>query len=143
MDLAGAERTVSRARAQALENATAALARTLGHLRAAGREPAACAIVANAAPLAAAGRAVGKPWASAGESVDIMAPLDAEGAQLKPGQPGSDAYLFDRARGRIAVEICYCSRLGDCWTLRSGGEQESSTVETRRCPSPSAQTFRE
>lgn len=80
---------------------------------------------------------------SAGESLDIMAPLDAAGAQLRPGEPGSDGDLFDRKRGRIEVEICYCSTLGDCWTLRSGGDQEDSTGETRRCPSPSARTFRE
>jgi hypothetical protein len=75
--------------------------------------------------------------------VDIMAPLDANGAQLKAGEPGSDADLFDSKRGRIEVEICYCSTLADCWTFRSGGDQEDSTVETRRCPSGSNRSFRE
>ena len=47
LDLARAERTVARARAQALENANAAVARALERLRAAGHEPVACAIVAT------------------------------------------------------------------------------------------------
>jgi len=80
---------------------------------------------------------------AAGESIDILEPRDATGAALKPGKPGSEGDLFNTTRGRIAVEICYCSTLGDCWTLRAGGNEPDSTVDTRRCPSPSARTFRE
>lgn len=80
---------------------------------------------------------------AAGEGRDILEPRDAQGGGLRPGSPGSEGDLFDRARGRVAVEICYCSTLGDCWTLRAGGSQPDSTVETRRCPSPSERTFRE
>jgi hypothetical protein len=80
---------------------------------------------------------------SAGEGFDIFEPRDAAGAPLEPGEPGSDGDLFNRGRGRIGVQICYCSTLGDCWTLRSGGDEPDSTVETRRGPSPSARTFRE
>src|SRR5512140_154191 len=51
LDLAAAERTVSRARAQAVDNATAAVASVLERLRAARHEPVACAIVANGAAM--------------------------------------------------------------------------------------------
>lgn len=51
LDPARAERTVARAQEQALENATAAVARMLEHLRAGGHEPVACAIVAKGAAM--------------------------------------------------------------------------------------------
>jgi hypothetical protein len=78
-----------------------------------------------------------------GEGMDILEPRDAAGAPLKPSGSGSEGALFDSGRGRIGVEICYCSTLGDCWTLRAGGDEPDSTVDTRRCPSPSARTFRQ
>ena len=65
---------------------------------------------------------------SPGESMDVMTP--------------HDSAALDRERGRVAVEICYCSTLGDCWTLRSGRDG-NSTTETRTCPEPSASTFQE
>ncbi len=80
---------------------------------------------------------------AAGEHLDILEPRDAAGAGLKPGKPGSEGDLFDSGRGRIGVEICYCSTLGDCWTLRAGGNQQASTADTRRCPSESARSFRQ
>ena len=80
---------------------------------------------------------------AAGESIDILEPRDATGAGLKPGKPGSEGDLFNSTRGRIAVEICYCSTLGDCWTLHAGGHHLNSTVDSRGCPSPSARSFRQ
>jgi hypothetical protein len=51
---------------------------------------------------------------------------------------------INNARARLAVAVCYCSTLGECWTLRSGGPTgASTTTETRRCPSPSASSFQQ
>jgi hypothetical protein len=50
---------------------------------------------------------------------------------------------MNKDRERITVEICYCSTLGECWTLRAGGLTHSTTTETRRCPSPSATSFQQ
>jgi hypothetical protein len=53
LDLLAAKSAVARAREQALERATAALARVVEQLRAAGHEAVACAVVASATPMAA------------------------------------------------------------------------------------------
>jgi hypothetical protein len=37
-------------------------------------------------------------------------------------------------RGHITVEICYCSTLGECWTLRGGGM--SPVRQPRRVVAP-------
>ena len=50
---------------------------------------------------------------------------------------------IDNDRGRLSVEICYCSTLGECWTLRAGGLTAGTTTESRRCPTPSAITFQQ
>jgi len=39
---------------------------------------------------------------------------------------------LDAGRGHVTVEICYCSMLGECWTLRAGGMTPGTTTETRR-----------
>ena len=79
---------------------------------------------------------------SAGESIEVMSPLDPSGARLlaKSGPLGEQ---LNRARFRIGVEICYCSTLGDCWTLHADWKAPPTTVETRRCPAPSAITFQQ
>ena len=48
---------------------------------------------------------------------------------------------ISKERLRVSVEICYCSTLGECWTLRASGLAPSNTTESRRCPSPSGITF--
>jgi hypothetical protein len=78
---------------------------------------------------------------SPGESIDILVPRDANSAPLTVGTPGGDGAAFDRQRRRIGAEICYCSTLDDCWTLRVRPGQRDSTSEAR-CPAPSARTFR-
>jgi hypothetical protein len=50
---------------------------------------------------------------------------------------------MNKDRLRVEVEICYCSTLGDCWTVRGGGKTANVTTETRRCPSSSATSFRQ
>jgi hypothetical protein len=79
---------------------------------------------------------------SAGESLDVMVPHDPLGGQANDKSNALLAAL-DRERGRVGVEICYCSTLGECWILRSGGPKGNSTTETRTCPDTSATTFQE
>jgi len=50
---------------------------------------------------------------------------------------------MNKDRERIAVEICYGSTLGECWTMRGGGKSRGTTTEVRRCPSPSATSFQQ
>src|SRR5215472_7884187 len=70
-----------------------------------------------------------------------------------PADPSGNPIAFDRTnplwvemnkdRGRLSVEICYSSTLGECWTLRAGGLTSGITTETRRCPTPSAISFQQ
>jgi hypothetical protein len=50
---------------------------------------------------------------------------------------------MNKERFRVTVEICYCSTLGECWTLRAGGRTPGTTTETRRCPNPSEISFKQ
>jgi hypothetical protein len=74
---------------------------------------------------------------SAGESVDVLTPRDAAGATLPHGGP------FDAGRQRIGIEICYCSTLGDCWTMVSRPGAPAGNAETRRCPEPTERSFQQ
>jgi hypothetical protein len=82
---------------------------------------------------------------SANESMTILTPTrDAEGNPIAHDRSDSLWSEVNKARARVAVEICYCSTLGECWTLRSGALTGAGTItETRRCPSPSAITFQQ
>jgi hypothetical protein len=67
--------------------------------------------------------------------------------------PNNNPLVFDKSnplwvtmnkeRFRVTAEICYCSTLGECWTLRAGGLGPGTTIETRRCPNPSGITFQQ
>jgi hypothetical protein len=50
---------------------------------------------------------------------------------------------MNKDRGRVSVEICYSSTLGECWTLRASGLAAGSTTETGRCPKQSDITFQQ
>jgi hypothetical protein len=81
---------------------------------------------------------------SAGESMTILTPRDSENNPLNFDRSNPLWVKMNEARGRVSVEICYCSTLGECWTLHSGGgSTSSSTTETRHCPSPSATSFQQ
>jgi len=81
---------------------------------------------------------------SAGESMTILTPRDSENNPLNFDRSNPLWVKMNEARARVAVEICYCSTLGECWTLRAGGvTSASTTAETRRCPSPSATSFQQ
>ena len=78
-----------------------------------------------------------------GEEMSLFAPRDATGAPIPLKPPGSVGDRFNDERFRVGVEICYCSTLDECWTLRAGGRQKAQTTVTARCPQPSAKTFQQ
>jgi hypothetical protein len=80
---------------------------------------------------------------AAGESMTVFTPRDPENNPLNFDKSNPLWVKMNKDRLRVTVEICYCSTLGECWTLRAGGPTPSTTVETRRCPSPSAITFQQ
>jgi hypothetical protein len=80
---------------------------------------------------------------SAGESMTILTPRDPENNPLDFDKSNPLWVKMNKDRFRVTVEICYCSTLGECWTLRADGLTPSTTTETHRCPSPSATSFQQ
>ena len=80
---------------------------------------------------------------AAGESMTVFTPRDSENNPILYDRSNPLYVQMNKDRLRIEVEICYSSTLGDCWTLRSGGKTANVTTTTRRCPSPSATSFRQ
>jgi hypothetical protein len=80
---------------------------------------------------------------AAGESMMVFTPDDADYNPLKFDKSNPFWVKMNKERERVTVEICYSSTLGECWTLRAGGLTPGTTTETRRCPSPSAISFRQ
>jgi hypothetical protein len=78
---------------------------------------------------------------SAGESMNILVPHDSDNGPLTYEKAGPLRTAFDKERQRVEVEICYCSTLGDCWTLHRFPNGNSTTIETRTCPDISAISF--
>jgi hypothetical protein len=78
----------------------------------------------------------------AGESIDILTPHDFDNNALTFEKAGELWTELNKARSRVGVEICYCSTLGDCWTLRSDSTT-NSTVETKKVPVKSDATFQQ
>jgi hypothetical protein len=80
---------------------------------------------------------------AAGESMDVFTPHDPDGNPIAFDKSNPLWIQMSEDRGRVSVEICYCSTLGECWTLRAGGLTHGTTTETRRCPTPSEITFQQ
>jgi hypothetical protein len=76
-----------------------------------------------------------------GESMDVMVPHASDGGPLTFDKSGALWTALNKERGRVAVEICYSSTLGDCWILRRDANTRSTTTEARTCPDPSAISF--
>jgi hypothetical protein len=74
------------------------------------------------------------------ETMTAFIPHDPEGNALTDRSNPLWVEL-NKDRGRVSVEICYSSTLGDSWTLRAPGLTPGTTTETRRCPTGSAITF--
>jgi len=78
---------------------------------------------------------------AAGESMIVLAPFDSGGKPFTSGRSDAEWDKMNKARERVRVEICYCSALGECWTLHgSGGSGRSRTV-AGSCRSSSAISF--
>jgi hypothetical protein len=80
---------------------------------------------------------------AAGESMAIFTPHDANNNPLDFDKSNPLWVALNKDRFRVSVEICYCSTLGECWTLRADGSKPGITTPTGRCPSPSAVTFQQ
>jgi hypothetical protein len=79
----------------------------------------------------------------AGESMDVFTPRDAEGNAIKFDRSNPLWVKMNEGRGRVSVEICYSSTLGDSWTLSAAGLTPGTRTESRRCPTASADTFQQ
>ena len=80
---------------------------------------------------------------AAGESMNVFTPHDETQNPISFDKANPLWAKLDAGRARIRVEICYCSTLGECWTLRGGGMSAGTTTETRNCPSRSDITFQQ
>ena len=80
---------------------------------------------------------------AAGESRTVFTPHDPENNPLNFDKSNPLWVRMNKDRLRVSVEICYCSTLGECWTLRASGLIPSTTTETRRCQTPSDITFQQ
>jgi len=80
---------------------------------------------------------------SAGESMTVFTPYDAIGNPIAFDKSNPLWIEMNKGRARVTVDICYCSTLGECWILRAGAVTPGTTTQTRRCPTPSADTFQQ
>jgi hypothetical protein len=80
---------------------------------------------------------------AAGESMTVFTPHDAENNPLNFDRSNPLWVKLNKDRGRVTVEICYSSTLGECWTLRGGATTPSITTATRRCPTSSLISFQQ
>jgi hypothetical protein len=80
---------------------------------------------------------------AAGESITVFTPHDSNGNEIAFDKSNPLWTQWNKDRFRVTVEICYSSTLGECWTLRAGGLAPGTTIETRRCPTPSATSFQQ
>jgi len=80
---------------------------------------------------------------AAGESIAVFTPHDEAQNPIPFDKSNLLWAKLDTDRSRVTVEICYCSTLGECWTLRGGGLTAGTTTQTRRCATPSDITFQQ
>jgi hypothetical protein len=80
---------------------------------------------------------------AAGESMTVFTPRDPENNPLNFDKSNPLWVKMNKDRFRVTAEICYCSTLGECWTLRAGGLTPGTTTEARRYPTPSATSFQQ
>jgi hypothetical protein len=80
---------------------------------------------------------------AAGESRTVFTAHDPENNPLKYDRSNPLWVKMNKERLRVSVEICYCSTLDECWTLRASGFTPSTTTESRRCPTSSAISFQQ
>lgn len=77
------------------------------------------------------------------ESIPVMTARDPDNNPLVFDKSNPLWVTMNKERFRVTAEICYCSTLGECWTLRAGGLKPGTTIESTRCPSSSEITFQQ
>jgi hypothetical protein len=77
------------------------------------------------------------------ESITVVTLHDANNNPLVFDKSNPLWMTMNKERFRVTAEVCYCSTLGECWTLRAGGLTPGTTTETRHCPSRSEITFQQ
>ena len=77
------------------------------------------------------------------ESMTVVTSRDANNNPLVFDKSNPLWVTMNKERFRVTAEICYCSTLGECWTLRAGGLTPGTTTETSRCPTSSDITFQQ
>jgi len=77
------------------------------------------------------------------ESITVVTLHDANNNPLVFDKSNPLWVTMNKDRFRVTAEICYCSTLGECWTLYAGGLTPGKTTATRHCPSRSEITFRQ
>ena len=77
------------------------------------------------------------------ESITVVTLHDANNNPLVFDKSNPLWVTMNKERFRVTAEICYCSTLDECWTLRAGGLTPGTTTETRHCPSRSESTFQQ
>jgi len=77
------------------------------------------------------------------ESLTVVTLHDANNNPLVFDKSNPLWVTMNKDRFRVTAEICYCSTLGECWTLRAGGLTPGTTTETRHCPGRSEITFQQ
>jgi hypothetical protein len=80
---------------------------------------------------------------AAGESRTVFTPHNPENNPLNYDRSNPLWLKMNKERLRVSVEICYCSTLGECWTLRASGLAPSTTTDARHCPTSSAISFQQ
>ena len=80
---------------------------------------------------------------AAGESTNVFTPHDDAQNPIPFDKSNPLWAKLNTGRSRVTVEICYCSTLGECWTLRGGGTAPSTTTSARHCPSSSVTSFQQ
>lgn len=78
---------------------------------------------------------------AAGESMDVLVPHNFDGTPLPTDKSNPLWVALNKERLRVAVEVCYSSTLGDCWTLRTEAKSRSTTTEIRSCAETPATAF--
>ena len=80
---------------------------------------------------------------SPGESITVLAPHGPDDSPLTFDRANPLWIKMNKERWRVTVEICYASTLGECWSLRAGGNTPGNRSEVGSCPKPSAITFQQ
>ena len=80
---------------------------------------------------------------SPGESINILVPYGSDDKPITPTTADPLGPQLEKARNRVAIEVCFSSTLGEHWTLRKEPEANGTIVETSVCPAPSVTDFQD